>query len=228
MKGRLQEQLQEYGNATARHGAAMRKALSVLVLLVFAAFGGSPAQAQDQPSLADVARKARKDKEGKKPSAKKVVTEDDMPSSSAGGSLAALGNPDALASVGGSADEPPEMKLVEAEARTLDMMDKPTMARHALEGNGADFPGRAAWEDKLFRAKQEYVAGLRAIVADVKVTLEKAKAMRGPDGKLQGGDPRVQQLVEHAQAVLAAGKRMDAAFEAVILECRELSKQAAH
>src|SRR5713226_10067859 len=102
----------------------------------------TPACAQDQPSQADVARQARKDKEKNSATSKKVITDDTLPSSKglSGAGLGDLGS--AQSSDGGSATARGLAKLEQAEAalEKLAPLDRATLAKAALLDNDVDFP----------------------------------------------------------------------------------------
>src|SRR5580692_8519338 len=152
----------------------------------------APARAQEQQqSLADAARQARKDKDDKakeksaaKP--KTVYTEDTLGGGKSGSELG-LGvlptlkttsdsgaGPAASSSAAGSSGNRSPSSMIpgtsgnsdpvaaayegidkaEAALNRLDPMDRATLAKTALDGNDVDFPGRRAWEEKLFANKQ--------------------------------------------------------------------------
>src|SRR6266571_4776471 len=66
--------------------------MSFLAALTWVLIPSAPGYAQDQPSLGDVARQARKDKEKNNTPPKKVITDDSLPSSKALGGLGDLGS----------------------------------------------------------------------------------------------------------------------------------------
>ncbi len=70
----------------------MLRKMSFLAALSWVLIPLTPGYAQDQPSLGDVARQARKDKEKNAAQRKTVITEDDLPSSKALGGLGELGS----------------------------------------------------------------------------------------------------------------------------------------
>lgn len=196
--------------------------------------------AQDpQPSLGDVARQARKDKENKAP-AKNVITEDTLPSAknlpgfslgSFGGNSSGGGSGSGAGSAsGGSA---PAManayaKLDEAEVALSRVapMDRTTLARQALQGDTTNFPGRADWENRLYDAKQTYVSHGRDLLRETRQLLGQAEAMeRSGQAKAGASDPRVQSILQRLQVVMQDANHTEAAFEAIILEGKDLAKQ---
>ncbi len=70
----------------------MLRKMSFLAALTWVLIPSAPGYAQDQPSLGDVARQARKDKEKNNTPPKKVITDDSLPSSKALGGLGDLGS----------------------------------------------------------------------------------------------------------------------------------------
>jgi hypothetical protein len=70
----------------------MLRKMSFLAVLACVLILSTPGYSQDQPSLGDVARQARKDKEKKAAQPKTVITDDDLPSSKALGGLSDLGS----------------------------------------------------------------------------------------------------------------------------------------
>src|SRR5262249_21640559 len=131
-----------------------------LVLGTFVAF---PLMAQDQQpqSLGDIARQNRKDKEERAKSGAapaKVFNDENMPSGGASkADLAQIASPTAAPSERIAAARR-SMARGEQFLNLLDPMDRSTLASLALQGQNNDFPGRRSWEEKLFAAKQQYVA----------------------------------------------------------------------
>jgi hypothetical protein len=188
--------------------------------------------AQDQPSLADVARQARKDKEKNNATSKKVITDDTLPSKGlSGAGLGDLGS--AQGSDGGSATARGLAKLEQAEA-ALDKMaplDRATLAKAALLDNDVDFPNRRNWEDKLFSAKEVYVSHGRELFQEMRQILKEVESLRssqGGAGKLSPDDPRAQQMMKRIQELVQDAVRTDRAYQAVVVEGWDLAKQAKH
>jgi hypothetical protein len=189
--------------------------------------------AQDQPSLGDVARQARKDKEKNNAPAKKVITDDTLPPSK-GLSGAALGDlSSAQSSDGGSAIARALAKLEQAETALdkLAPLDRATLAKAALLDNDVDFPNRRGWEDKLFSAKEVYVSHGRELFQEMRQILKEVQASRssqGGAGKLSPDDPRGQQMMQRIQGLVQDAVRTDRAYQAVVVEGWDLAKQAKH
>jgi hypothetical protein len=204
--------------------------LSLLIAATPARAQDQPAQ--DQPSLADVARQARKDKEKNNATSKKVITDDTLPSKGlSGAGLSDLGS--AQGSDGGSATARGLAKLEQAEA-ALDKMaplDRATLAKAALLDNDVDFPNRRNWEDKLFSAKEVYVSHGRELFQEMRQILKEVESLRssqGGGGKLSPDDPRAQQMMKRIQELVQDAVRTDRAYQAVVVEGWDLAKQAKH
>lgn len=204
--------------------------LSLLITATPASAQDQPAQ--DQPSLADVARQARKDKEKNSGTSKKVITDDTLPSKGlSGAGLGDLGS--AQGSDGGSATARGLAKLEQAEA-ALDKMaplDRATLAKAALLDNDVDFPNRRNWEDKLFSAKEVYVSHGRELFQEMRQILKEVESLRssqGAGGKLSPDDPRAQQMMKRIQELVQDAVRTDRAYQAVVVEGWDLAKQAKH
>jgi hypothetical protein len=227
--------------------------LNFLAALVCAAIVCGSARAQEQQqSLADAARQARKakddkdkDKSAAKP--KTVYTEDtlgggtsgselglgvlptlkttnesnagaasDSGSAASGGSFSpssmipgAGGNSDPVAAAYDGIDK------AEAALNRLEPMDRATLAKTALEGNNVDFPGRRAWEEKLFANKQVYVSRSRQLLQQMQGIMSSATS--------GGSQP---DLMSRAQTLQQAATQVESAFQAVITEGQNLAKQA--
>ena len=221
-------------------------------LSLLTAFGGllltpwAPVRAQDQPqSLGDVARQNRKDKEKNATPPKKVLTDDNFGAAgkSDGTTVAATGAavPDlsSLAAPGTSGkagDESPMAKAWNGIGRAQDSLDRlapldrASLAKVVLEGNDVNFPNRRAWEEKLFIAKERYVAHSRQLLGEMKDLLTNAQSMRDANGGARVGtdNPQAQQLIGRAQQVMNDAKVTEAEFKAVMDEGLAQAKQAPH
>ena len=115
------------------------------------------AQDQQEQSLGDIARQTRKAKEERDKSAaqpKKIFTDENVSASGSSNKadLAQLDNPGAS-----PAERLATARRMIARAEELldklDPMNRSSLAQLVLEGQDVDFPGRRAWEEKLFAAK---------------------------------------------------------------------------
>jgi hypothetical protein len=206
--------------------------LSLLISTAPARAQDQPPQDQPQPSLADVARQARKDKEKNSATSKKVITDDTLPSKGlSGAGLGDLGS--AQSSDGASATARGLAKLEQAAAALdkLAPLDRATLAKAALLDNDVDFPNRRNWEDKLFSAKEVYVSHGRELFQEMRQILkevESLKSSQGGAGKLSPDDPRAQQMMKRIQDLVQDAVRTDRAYQAVVVEGWDLAKQAKH
>ena len=209
-----------------------RTAIHLVLVLATSLFAaGTYAQDQQQPSLGEIARQARKDKEKNANAPKKVLTDDDIvPSSSkAFSGINDFGN---SLSSGSSGDTSPlakgfaAMNHVEEVLNKLEPMDRTTLAKLVLMDNDVEFAGRRAWEDKLFAAKQQYVSHCREIVRDGRQILEDAQTLKNAQGgaKVSPNDPRAQEMLHKVQALLQDAVRTDNAYQAVVMEGWDLAK----
>ncbi len=216
----------------------MARKLAFIAVLASALAASAVVRAQDasssSPSLGDLARQAQKDKEKDKAnkSAAKVLTNDDLPSSSGGvaGALGGgLGQAAQLPSGSKSGAEPSpaeKLALMETVVSRLEALDRATLVRSALNGQDVDFPGRARWEERLIAAKEAYVVQARELIRTARQIMASAEGLKGnPDQN----DPRVKELSAKLQGLARDAVRTDSALQAVMIEGRDLAAQpAAH
>ena len=184
------------------------------------------------PSLGDLARQAQKDKDKDKANkaTAKVLTNDDLPSGSIGASATlggGLGQTAQLSSGGKpGADPSPAEKLamLETVLDRVEGLDRATLVHNALNGKDADFPGRAKWEERLFAAKETYVTQGRELVQKARQIVASAESLKGNQDP---NDPRVKELSVKLQSLIRDAVRMDSAFQAVMIEGRDLAAQPA-
>jgi len=206
--------------------------LTLFALLLTSLFA-LPLLAQDQQeqSLGDLARQARKAKEERDKSAsqpKKVFTDENVASSGAASKadLGQLDNPDAS----------PAERLAAARrtiARAEELLDKlapmnrATLAQLVLEGQDVDFPGRRAWEEKLFSAKEHYVSHGRELFRQTKELLNNMESLTSGN-KVSPTDPRITDISHRALQLMQDANRTDADFQAILLEGQDLAKKGAN
>jgi hypothetical protein len=187
-----------------------------------------PVQPQPQPSLADVARQARKDKEKNAAKPKTVITDENMPSSQSLNGLAGdLGG--SQGGTNGDAMAKALAKVAEAEAglRKLDSLDRATLAKAVLLDNDVEFPSRRAWEDKLYAAKEHYVSREGELIVELKQIAAQVQAWQS-QGKLDPKDPRAQQMKTRIAEIMQDAIRTEQGYRAVVMEGWDLAKQAKH
>jgi len=205
--------------------------MSFLAELLWVLIPSTPAWAQDQPSLGDVARQARKDKEKNKAQATKVITDDTLPSSKglSGLALGDLGNAPGSDQGGAMARALAGLEQAEGALNKLEPLDRATLAKAALLENDVDFPNRRNWEDRLYAAKEQYVSHGRELFREMRQILADAQSLKASqDGqkKLSPDDPRAQQLLRRIQEIMEDAVRTDRTYQAVVVEGWDLAKQA--
>jgi hypothetical protein len=190
------------------------------VALVFCPAG----HGQDSPSLGDIARQAQKDK-ANKPQAK-VITNDDMPSGS-GGLVPSLGGASGRVLQPGSAGKPGSNQSVsdglnklQDSVEHLATLDRATLAKDVLEGNTSDFPGRAKWEEKLFAAKQTFVAQTRGVLQRAQKLTAGSETIKNAEDQ---NDPRVIDLSIKMQQLVEETQHNSMAFQTVVEEGKQLA-----
>lgn len=187
-------------------------------------------QAETPPSLGDVARQARKDKEKNANKPKTIITDDALASNK---SLSGLGDLGSTQPAGDSAALSKALsRLEEAESQLnkLDALDRATLAKAVLMDNDVDFPSRRNWEDRLYTEKQHYVSHERELIVEVKkaaAQVESWKASQGPQ-KLDPNDPRVQQLKSRVAEIIQDALHTEQDYRAVVMEGWDLAKQVQH
>jgi len=190
------------------------------------------AQDQDQPSLGDVARAARKDKEKNNAKPKTVITDDTLPSSKglSGLSIGALGRSQSAGGRNALAQAMARVDEAEAALKQMDALDRATLAKAVLLDNDVDFPNRRNWEDKLFVAKERYVSHERELIAELKQIVAQVQSMQSSQGKqkLNSQDPQAQQMLRRLQEIIQDAVRTEQVYRAVVMEGWDLAKQAKH
>jgi hypothetical protein len=213
--------------------------LSLFTVAAWFLASAAPLRAQDaqaaQPSVADAARQARKDKDKDKNAAatKTVITDDNL---AAGASAAAVSSklgdatPAAPSASGKSSSFEQAragLELTEASLDQLEPLGREELAQTVLKGNTADFPGRSEWEEKLYSAKGLYIARSRQLIEAMKQTFASMESLQaGGQGKVAPNDPRVQELSRKATQIMQIAARTENAFQAVVKEGQNLAAQA--
>ena len=201
----------------------MRRYLSLFAALSLVLIAGMPASAQDSPSLGDVARQAQKDKEKDRANkaAAKVFTNDDMPSSDGIAGAAFGGGP---GQDGANLTPAQQLAAVEALVNKIESLDKTTLVRNVLKDkSGVNFPGRAAWEQRLMVAKATYVEQSRAVLQKARQIVASAEDLK--DSK-DPNDPRVKEMAAKLQNLSRDAVQTNAGLQAVIIEGQDLAAQA--
>lgn len=195
--------------------------LSLVAGCALALAVGVAARDQGSQSLGDIARQAQKDKAGK--AAVKVVTNDDLPSTSSGDPLGQAARTSASGKPGAEATPSEQLEKLEALLNAVDSLDRTTLAKSVLQEKDVNFPGRAQWEQRLFTAKQTYVTQGRALIAKARQIADSADSLK--DIK-DPNDPRAKDMKGKLQDLMRDAVQTGAAFQAVIIEGRDLASQA--
>jgi len=214
----------------------MLRPMSFLAALLWLIIPSTPCRAQDQtqdqaqpqPSLADVARQARKDKEKNAANSKTVITDDTLPSSKGLGGLAGdLGGSQGRVDSSAMAKALAKVEEAEAGLKQLQTLDRATLAKAVLLDNDADFPNRRAWEDKLVAAKEHYVSHEGELIAELKQIVAQVQSRQG-SGKLDPNDPSSQQMKNRLLDIVQDALRTEQEYRGVVMEGWDLAKQAKH
>jgi hypothetical protein len=208
----------------------MPRSLSLIAACALTLAFSAPGRGQDSPSLCDVARQAQKDKANKPPA--KVITNDDMASSSGGIASTPAGGSGRVVQPG-SASNPSSiqspaqgLEMLQSALDHLDSLDRATLATDVLEGNDNNFPGRAKWEEKLFAAKQTFVSQTRALLQKARQLTTSAEGIKDAEDP---NDPRVKNLGSKLDQLVQQAQQNSAAFQSVVSEGKGLAAQpAAH
>jgi hypothetical protein len=214
--------------------ASMFRKMTFLAALIWLVIPSTPAlaQDQDQPSLGDVARAARKEKEKNAAKPKTVITDDTLPSSKglSGLALGDLGSSQGAGSDSAMAKALAKVDEAEAGLKQLDALDRSTLAKAVLLDNDVDFPNRRTWEDKLYAAKERYVSHERELIVELKQIVVQVQSMQASQGKekLNPDDPRAQQMKSRIMDIIQDAVRTEQDYRAVVMEGWDLAKQAKH
>ena len=186
-----------------------------------------PVQPQPQPSLGDVARQARKDREKNTAKPKTVITDENMSPSQGLTSMGDLGG--SQGGVNSDAFAKALAKVEEAEAglRKLESLDRTTLAKVILLDNDVDFPNRRAWEDKLYAAKEHYVSHEGQLITELRQIVSQIQSWQS-QGKLDPKDPRAQQMKSRLVEIVQDAVRTEQDYRAVVMEGWDLAKQGKH
>lgn len=187
-----------------------------------------PAQAQPQPSLGDVARQARKDKEKNAAKPKTVITDENMPSNQGlTGMEGDLSGSQGGVDSGRMAKSLAKLQEAEAGLKRLAAVDRATLAKGVLLDNDVDFPNRRAWEDKLYGAKEHYVSHEGELIVEMRQIVAQMQSLQS-QGKVDPKDPRAQQMKTRLAEIVQDALRTEQDYRAVVMEGWDLAKQAKH
>jgi len=205
--------------------------MSFLAVLTWVLIPSTAGYAQDQPSLGEVARQARKDKEKNAAQPKTVITDDNLPSSKVLGGLSDLGSSKSAGDGNAMSRALAGLERAETALNKMDPMDRTTLAKAALLDNDVDFPNRRRWEDKLYAAKQQYVSHGRELFREMRRIMSDVQSLESSQGgqrKVSPDDPRAKELLRRLQEIVQDAVRTDSAYQSVVVEGWDLAKQAKH
>jgi hypothetical protein len=210
--------------------------LSLAAGLAWCLASSVPVCAQDaQPSLADAARAARKDKDKEKDKTaaaqKTVITEDNLSAPVAGAGSPKSGDASATAHASGGSGSLDlawaRLQATEASLDKLEPLGKSELATTVLNGNSANFPNRDDWEEQLYAAKEIYVQRSRQLIGAMKQVLANMEALQSGDrGKIADNDPRVVSLTKKSQQIMQLAQRTELAFQQMVTQGQNLALQA--
>jgi len=212
----------------------MSRKLLWIALLIAVPFAPLRAQEPDQQqSLGDIARKARKAKEDQAKTtaaAKAVITEDSLPSRRTLASTSSANSATLDKSHATAADKFAEASAdfddAEQSLNQLDPLDRAELAKVALPGQSADFPSRRAWEEKLFAAKQGYVSHGRVLLSEARQLLNEIKSLSAAE-KTPESNSKLQGLSLRLRQVMQDSLQTEANFQAILVEGQKLANQSA-
>jgi hypothetical protein len=214
----------------------MARSLILIVACALSLFTFASARAQDSPatspSLGDLARQAQKDKDKNKASkaTAKMLTNDDLSagsggaSSTLGGGLGQTAQPTSGGKPGADPSPAEKLAMLEAVVDRVEGLDRATLVRNVLNSNDIDFPGRAKWEERLFAAKETYVTQARDLIQKARQIVASADSLKGNQDP---SDPRVKEMGARLQALTRDAVQTDSAFQAIMIEGRDLASQSA-
>jgi len=215
--------------------ATVLRTTTFLAALLWLAIPSGPGDAQDQtqdqpqPSLGEIARLARKDKEKNAAKPKTVITDENLPSSNGLGGLSSdLGSSPGAGDRGSMAKALARVQEAEAGLRKLESLDRATLAKVVLLDHDVDFPTRRAWEDKLYAAKEHYVSHEGELIVELKQIAAQVQSHEGSQGKLNPNDSRTQQMKNRLLEIIQDAIRTEQDYRAVVMEGWDLAKQGKH
>jgi hypothetical protein len=192
-------------------------------------------RAQDaQPSLADAARAARKDKDKEKDKTaaaqKAVITEDDL---SAGVGVVSSKSGDTTSGPEHASGDTSSLEIAwarlqatEASMDRLEPLGKSELATTVLNGNAADFPNRGEWEEQLYAAKGIYIQRSRKLIEAMKQVLANMAALQGgSQGKVADNDPRILAMTRKTKQIMQLAAATESEFQQVVVAGKNLSLQ---
>lgn len=206
-----------------------------LILAVLAVVPFTPVHAQDQDqqqSLGDIARQARKAKEDQAKTvtaSKGVITEDSLPSRHStglpGSTTANNSNKGNASAEEHFAAASADFDQYEQALNEIEPMNRSELAKCVLDGNSTDFAGRSAWEEKMFSAKQNYVAHGREMLRQARQLIAEGKSLAASE-KIPEVKAQARELQGRIASLMQDASRSESAFQAVVGEGQQLANQS--
>jgi len=202
--------------------------VSVALLVLITAVQAS---GQTSPSLGDLARQVRSEKGTTQP--KKVITNENLSADPIAGDFRVGESNDPKAGLTPAPKAPSAPSMDQAKSaldkmdillNQVDLLDRATLVKYALANKEVNFPGREAWEQRLLASRQTYVTHGRELTQKGRQMMESAQALEASHATAD--DPRVQNLNSNLKQFVQDCVRTGAAFQAVVLEGRDLASQA--
>jgi hypothetical protein len=109
---------------------------------------------------------------------------------------------------------------LQSQVDALDSLDRAALAKSILGDNDHDFPGRSRWEDKLFSAKQTFVAQNREVLQQLSMVETVAEGVKNVQDM---NDPRVKAINAKLQDLVQQTQQNAVAFKAVMEEGKALA-----
>jgi hypothetical protein len=209
----------------------MSRKLLLIALLAAVPFAPLRAQDQDQQqSLGDIARQARKAKQDQSrtvATSKGVITDDSLPSrhtphpsSSAAADKLNSSAADHFAAASADFDQ------YEQALNEIEPMNRTELAKCVLNGQSIDFPGRSAWEEKLFAAKQTYAAHGRVMLREARQLIAEGKSLAA-NAKTPESNAQIRELQGRIVKLMQDATRSEDAFQTIVEEGQQLATQSA-
>jgi hypothetical protein len=173
----------------------------------------TPVSPTDSASLGDIARQLHSQK-SKAQSPAPVINNENLDAVS-DGAIAGLAKGGRAARTSSDREW---LIFLSIMADRIDLLDRTTVVRLALQDSDVAFPERIAWEKRLIAAKQAYVAECRIVATKVSKMNDYAMELDaegvGPD------NVRAEKFLADYKNIMLAGRRADTQFQMVIKEGR--------
>jgi hypothetical protein len=202
----------------------------LLFIALLAAVPFAPLRAQDQQqSLGDIARQARKAKQDQSrtvATSKGVITDDSLPGRHTRDSSSAAANKLNASAADHFAAASADFDQYEQALNEIEPMNRTELAKCVLNAQSIDFPGRSAWEEKLFAAKQTYAAHGRVMLREARQLIAEGKSLAA-NAKTPESNAQIRELQGRIVKLMQDATRSEDAFQTVVEEGQQLATQSA-